>query len=56
MSDQLLLFEDPPNDTKGNIDIESLFQAYSNCRKNKRSSEAAIALEIDYESLLLIEL
>lgn len=35
------------------IDIESLFAAYAECRKNKRNTMNALAFELDYERNLL---
>jgi retron-type reverse transcriptase len=36
-----------------NIDINELFQAYYDCRKNKRNTTNALAFEMNYESNLL---
>lgn len=45
---QLSLFDIPQ---KGNpkIELEELFNAYFNCRNNKRNTANAIAFEVDYE-------
>ena len=35
------------------IDLQDLFEAYFECRKNKRSTINALAFEIDYENSLV---
>ena len=35
------------------IKLEDLFQAYFDCRKNKRKTLNAIEFEVDYESNLI---
>ncbi len=57
---QLSLFEIPPKE-KPKIDLEGMryielaemFEAYFNCRNNKRNTANAIAFEVDYESNLV---
>jgi hypothetical protein len=39
--------------TNAKIDIAELFQAYYDCRKNKRNTANALAFEMNYESKLL---
>lgn len=39
--------------SKPKIELEELFEAYFNCRSNKRNTANAIAFEIDYESNLV---
>lgn len=46
---QLNLFDIP----KPNIEIEEIFEAYFECRKNKRYTANALAFEIDYENNLV---
>lgn len=36
-------------DNKSDIQLSDIFEAYFHCRKNKRSTEAAMAFEINYE-------
>lgn len=48
---QLDLFSISENNSKQNIKLEELFEAYYNCRKNKRNTINALAFEIDYEKL-----
>ncbi len=45
---QLSLFDIPV----AKIELEELFQAYFECRKNKRNTANALAFEIDYENSL----
>jgi RNA-directed DNA polymerase len=47
MDKQLLLFGEKSNEES--LALEDLFQAYEDCRKNKRSKQQALAFEIDYE-------
>lgn len=47
---QLELFED---EYDGKISLEELFEAYFECRKNKRRTVNALAFEVDYESKLI---
>ena len=47
---QLSLFDPPP---KPQIQLEELFEAYFDCRKNKRNTANALAFEIDYENKLV---
>ncbi len=52
---QLNLFNSS-SDSKGaqrSVDVSELFEAYSDCRKNKRNTKNALRFEIDYESNLL---
>jgi retron-type reverse transcriptase len=49
---QLSLF-DIPQIVKPKIELEELFDAYFNCRSNKRNTANAIAFEVDYESNLV---
>ena len=49
---QLSLF-DIPQKEKSKIELEELFEAYFNCRSNKRNTANAIAFEVDYESNLV---
>jgi len=46
---QLSLFDIPV----AKIELEELFQAYFECRKNKRNTANALAFEIDYENNLV---
>lgn len=46
---QLSLFDIP----QPKIELEELFQAYFNCRKNKRNTANALAFEVDYETNLV---
>jgi len=46
---QLSLFDIP----QPKIELEELFEAYFECRKNKRNTANAIAFEIDYENSLV---
>ena len=46
---QLTLFDIP----LAKIELEELFQAYFECRKNKRNTANALAFEIDYENNLV---
>ena len=50
MNKQLSLFDPPP---KPQIQLEELFEAYFDCRKNKRNTANASAFEIDYENKLV---
>lgn len=50
---QLDLFSISENNSKQNIKLEELFEAYYNCRKNKRNTINALAFEIDYEKNLV---
>ena len=47
---QFELFEDTGNKE---IDLEEIFEAYFECRKNKRKTANALAFEADYESRLI---
>ena len=47
---QLELFEDKGN---GEISLEDVFEAYFECRRNKRRTANALAFEADYESRLI---
>lgn len=49
---QLSLF-DIPQKEKAKIELEELFEAYFNCRSNKRNTANAIAFEVDYENNLV---
>ena len=49
---QLSLFDIPQKEYP-NIELEELFEAYFNCRSNKRNTANAIAFEIDYEQNLV---
>jgi len=49
---QLSLF-DIPQKEKPKIELEELFEAYFNCRSNKRNTANALAFEVDYESNLV---
>lgn len=46
---QLDLFSISENNSRQNIKLDELFEAYYNCRKNKRNTINALAFEIDYE-------
>ncbi|MBN2164783.1 MAG: hypothetical protein JW717_00735 [Marinilabiliaceae bacterium] len=46
---QLSLF-DIPHKEKPKIELEEFFEAYFNCRSNKRNTANAKAFEVDYES------
>ena len=46
---QLSLFDIP----QPKIELEELFDAYFNCRINKRNTANALAFEVDYESNLV---
>ena len=46
---QLSLFDIP----QPKIELEELFTAYFECRKNKRNTTNALAFEIDYENSLV---
>lgn len=39
--------------TKGGIDLAELFEAYADCRRNKRNTVNALAFEVDYEHELI---
>jgi RNA-directed DNA polymerase len=49
---QLSLFDIPQKEKPKN-ELEELFEAYFNCRSNKRNTANAIAFEIDYEQNLV---
>jgi hypothetical protein len=49
---QLRLF-DFAQDLKPAIEPAELFEAYFDCRKNKRNTLNALAFEVDYEASLL---
>ena len=49
---QLSIF-DIPEKEKPKVELEALFTAYLECRKNKRNTANAIAFEVDYESNLV---
>jgi hypothetical protein len=49
---QLSLFDEAPT-KKPQVELDELFEAYFNCRSNKRNTANAIAFEIDYESNLI---
>jgi RNA-directed DNA polymerase len=49
---QLSLF-DTSHKEKPKIELEEIFEAYFNCRSNKRNTANAIAFEIDYEHNLV---
>lgn len=49
---QLSLF-DSAQDLKPAIELAELFEAYFNCRNNKRNTLNALAFEVDYEANLL---
>ena len=49
---QLSLF-DVLSDEKPAIELSELFEAYFNCRSNKRNTLNALAFEVDYEARLL---
>ena len=46
---QLSLFDTP----QAKIELVEVFQAYFDCRKNKRNTANALAFEVDYESKLV---
>ena len=46
---QLSLFDIP----QSKIELEELFEAYFECRKNKRKIANALAFEVDYEHNLV---
>lgn len=48
---QLSLFPEDKNASL--IPVEELFQAYRDCRQNKRNTANALAFEIDYENNLI---
>ncbi len=50
---QLSLF-DFVDDIKPGIALAELFEAYFDCRRNKRNTLNALAFEVDYESKLLM--
>jgi len=50
MNKQLSIFDPPP---KPRIQLEEVFEAYFECRKNKRNTTNALAFEIDYENNLV---
>lgn len=50
---QLDLFSISENNSRQNIKLDELFEAYYNCRKNKRNTINALAFEIDYEKNLV---
>jgi len=50
MNKQLSIFDPPP---KPQIKLEEIFDAYFDCRKNKRNTANALAFEIDYENKLI---
>jgi retron-type reverse transcriptase len=39
--------------TEEGIDLAELFEAYADCRKNKRNTMSALAFELDYENQLI---
>ena len=49
---QLSIF-DTLHKEKPKIELEEIFEAYFNCRSNKRNTANAIAFEVDYESNLV---
>ena len=49
---QLSLFDIQPKE-KPKIELSELFEAYFNCRSNKRNTINALAFEVDYESNLV---
>lgn len=49
---QLSLFDISPKE-KPKIELEELFDAYFNCRSNKRNTANALAFEVDYEHHLV---
>jgi hypothetical protein len=49
---QLSLFDEAPV-KKPQVELGELFEAYFDCRSNKRNTANAIAFEIDYESNLI---
>jgi len=49
---QLSLF-DFVEDVKPTIELAELFEAYADCRSNKRNTLNALAFELDYETNLL---
>jgi RNA-directed DNA polymerase len=49
---QLSLFDTSHNE-KPKIELEEFFEAYFNCRSNKRNTANATAFEVDYESNLV---
>jgi len=49
---QLSLF-DIPQKENSKIELEEVFEAYYNCRSNKRNTANAIAFEVDYEHNLV---
>jgi len=49
---QLSLFDEALT-KKPQVELAELFEAYFNCRSNKRNTANAIAFEIDYESNLI---
>jgi retron-type reverse transcriptase len=49
---QLSLFDEVPT-KKPQVELGELFEAYFNCRSNKRNTANAIAFEVDYESNLI---
>jgi len=50
---QLSLFDESPI-KKPQVELGELFEAYFDCRSNKRNTPNAIAFEIDYESTLIV--
>ncbi len=50
---QLSLFDTLPEETKPEIELSELFEAYYDCRKTKRNTFNALAFEVDYESNLV---
>ncbi|MFH1562576.1 MAG: hypothetical protein ABIF11_04045 [Nitrospirota bacterium] len=49
---QLSLFDIQPKE-KPKIELSELFEAYFNCRSNKRNTINALSFEIDYENNLI---
>ena len=47
---QLSLFDDEQNNR---VELEELFQAYYDCRKNKRRTINALSFEVDFENNLI---
>ena len=50
---QLSLFDIPRKEEKPEIELTELFEAYFDCRSNKRNTINALSFEVDYESNLV---
>lgn len=51
---QLSVFDVLQRQGSPKIEIEDLFEAYLQCRRNKRGTMNAVAFEVDYEALLVV--